>query len=81
MSHAFTRSDIAQVMGENPRYLELIGQQRLPGLGGLSADARREVMRASQRLGQIQYTSGNPLNLPKASKKLVDVIRRFGVDE
>lgn len=76
-----TRSDIAQVMGENPRYLELIGQQRLPGLGGLSADARREVMRASQRLGQIQYTSGNPLNLPKASKKLVDVIRRFGVDE
>lgn len=74
-----SRPDIAKIGAQNPRYLELIGQQVLPGLGGLSLDARREVARATRfaGLGGMTYTGGNPMNFPKPSRELVSLVKSF----
>lgn len=71
-----TRPDISIMVRGNQRVMELLGQQRLPGLGGLSGAAMREVMgvmRTGRGLGQ----GDNPLHLPKKSAELKRLISQY----
>lgn len=73
-----TRPDIAEIVRGNTRAMELLGQQRLPGLGSLSLAAHREVMTA-MRFGQaIDLRSDNPFNLPKPSAALLRSWAKYG---
>jgi hypothetical protein len=73
-----TRPDIADIVRGNARAMELLGQQRLPGLGSLSMAAHREVMTA-MRLGQaVDLRSDNPFNLPKPSAALTRSWAKYG---
>ena len=71
-----TRPDISSMVRGNQRVMELLGQQRLPGLGGLSGAAMREVMgvmRTGRGLGQ----GDNPLHLPQKSAELKRLISQY----
>lgn len=75
-----TRPDIAPIVRGNQTAMELLGQQRLPGLSGLSLAAHREVMSA-MRLGQsIDMNSDNPLRLPKKSAALIKLLAKYPKD-
>lgn len=75
-----TRPDIAPTIKNNQTAMELIGQQRLPGLSGLSRAAHREVMSA-MRLGQtIDPNADNPLRLPKKSAALLKLSSQYPED-
>jgi hypothetical protein len=75
-----TRPDIAPTIKNNQTAMELLGQQRLPGLSGLSRAAHREVMSA-MRLGQtIDPNSDNPLRLPKKSAALLKLSSQYPED-
>jgi hypothetical protein len=71
-----TRPDIASMVQGNQRVLELMGQQRLPGLGGLSRAALRDVMDV-MRAGRTPGTGDNPLHLPKQSAELKRLIAQY----
>lgn len=78
-----TRPDVAAIMGSRSEYLELLGQQRLFGLAGLSSAGQHEVKRALHyaQLGRaIDYAAKNPLNLPPLSAKLKQQLAAFPKD-
>jgi hypothetical protein len=71
-----TRPDIASMVQGNQRVMELLGQQRLPGLGGLSRAALRDVMDV-MRLGRSPGIGDNPLHLPKQSAEVKRLIAQY----
>lgn len=71
------RLDVSKAVQEHPermaQYLELLGQQRLPGVGRLSLAGINEVrsVHRAVRLGQLKVDphSDNPLHIPKVSSR------------
>jgi hypothetical protein len=79
-----TRADVAPLVGQNPRLLELIGQQRLPGLSGLGRYTHRAVM---TRLGEaadgkikVDWSSENPLGLATLDARQKRLVERYSKD-
>lgn len=63
------RPDIAHAAAGHPRYLELLGQQVLPGFSGISRAALNEIrgahFAAAKGKLMIDISRENPLDLPK----------------
>lgn len=88
MVNYLRRLDIANAMQAHPelmnRYLELLGQQRLPGIGRVSLAGINEVRSVHRgvRLGQLKAdpTSDNPLHVPVVSSRTQKKLAKFPVD-
>ena len=75
-----SRSDVAESIQGDQRILELMGQQRLPGVAGLSAANHQKVMHAV-RFGSLAEAVAanptNPLNFKPFSPRLAKVLGKF----
>lgn len=76
------RADVAQIAGSDPKYIELVNSGQLSSVIGLSGLGDVEALHQAASRGKlhIDWSSENPLHLPKlsaATKKAVDEFPDF----